>query len=328
MVLPVPARIHSDQGWSFERALIQQLCDLYGILKTCTTPYHPQSNGQCERFNRTLHSLLCTLPKSAKVDWPKYLPQLLFSYNTTIHKTTGECPHFVMFGQEPNLPVDFLLGRVPQPTAGTIMDWMEEHRERLQVAFDGAQERIQVAARLRKERHDRKGYSCHLKEGQLVYRRDFSNRGRNKMQDVWIPTKYTIIQAPTEGGVIYSVAIPDKCTLVKRVHCTMLKPVPDVLPLYTSPCMGPESLQSEYIGSEEEMEDGQWICVPLPEETPPATVPAPAVSPLGHAESVVGPLRSDGWQEASGSGVNSMLVPAVPAVSPPGRAESVDSVTS
>lgn len=103
----------------------------------------------------------------------------------------------------------------------------------------------------------------------------------------------------------------------------MLKPVPDVLPLYTSPCMGPESLQSEYIGSEEEMEDGQWICVPLPEETPPATVPAPAVSPLGHAESVVGPLRSDGWQEASGSGVNSMLVPAVPAVSPPGRAESV-----
>lgn len=62
-----------------------------------------------------------------------------------------------MFGQEPNLPVDFLLGRVPQLTAGTVMDWMEEHRERLQVAFDGARERIQAAARLRKERHDQKG---------------------------------------------------------------------------------------------------------------------------------------------------------------------------
>lgn len=179
----VPARIHSDQGRSFEGALMQQLCDLYGIQKTRTMPYLPQGNGQCERFNRTLHSLLCTLPRSVKVDWPKYLPQLLFSYNTTTHQTTGECPHFVMFGQEPNLPVDFLLGRVPQLKAGTVMDWMEEHWERLQVVFDGAQERIQAAARLRKERHDRKGYSCHLKEGQLVYRRDFSNRGRNKIQD-------------------------------------------------------------------------------------------------------------------------------------------------
>lgn len=39
----------------------------------------------------------------------------------------------------------------------------------MQVAFDGAWERIQAAARLRKERHDQKGYSCHLKEGQVFY---------------------------------------------------------------------------------------------------------------------------------------------------------------
>lgn len=181
----VPARLHSDQGRNFESSLVQQLCSLYGIVKTRTTPYHPAGNGQCERFNRTLHNLLRTLPVSRKRDWNTCLPQVLYCYNTTPHQTTGESPFFLMFGQEPRLPVDFLLGRIESPVSGTVHEWVQEHQARLQMAFEGARERLQNAADRRKQTHDRRIKDLPLNEGQLVFLRDFSARGPHKTRDRW-----------------------------------------------------------------------------------------------------------------------------------------------
>ncbi|KAL7870950.1 hypothetical protein SRHO_G00084470 [Serrasalmus rhombeus] len=180
----VPSRIHSDQGRSFESALIHQLCCLYGVERSRTTPYHPAGNGQCERFNRTLHNLLRTLPTSRKQDWASHLPQVVFCYNTTPHQGTGESPYFLMFGQEPRLPVDFLLGQVQDPMPGGIQDWVLEHQARLKLAFEGARERLLVAAGRRKERYDQRIRDVPLHEGQLVYLQDHSARGRHKIQDM------------------------------------------------------------------------------------------------------------------------------------------------
>ena len=49
--------IHSDQGREFENGLMNSLCTLLGT-KTRTAPYHPESDGMIERFNRTCLMML------------------------------------------------------------------------------------------------------------------------------------------------------------------------------------------------------------------------------------------------------------------------------
>ena len=46
-----PEQLHSDQGKKFESEVVANMCKLLGISKTCTTPYHSQSDGLIEQFN-------------------------------------------------------------------------------------------------------------------------------------------------------------------------------------------------------------------------------------------------------------------------------------
>ena len=62
-----PTKILMDQGWSFESKLFRELCQIVKVQKLRMSPYHPETNGSCERFNGTLISMLGTLDNEAKV---------------------------------------------------------------------------------------------------------------------------------------------------------------------------------------------------------------------------------------------------------------------
>ena len=47
-----PLEFHTDRGTNFESNLIKEICKIYSIWKSRTTPYHPQADGMIERYNK------------------------------------------------------------------------------------------------------------------------------------------------------------------------------------------------------------------------------------------------------------------------------------
>ena len=105
-----PEKIITDQGRNSESELIDNLCQVAGVKKLHTSPYHPQTNGQCEHFNSTLLNMLGTLTSEQKKDWKNHVSAMVHAYNCTKNTATGFSPYYLLFGRKPRLPVDVKFG--------------------------------------------------------------------------------------------------------------------------------------------------------------------------------------------------------------------------
>lgn len=97
----LPTCLLTDLGKNFQSSLISQLLCRLGIKRLRTAPYRPQTNGQCERFNHTLATMLSTCTDETQHGWQQSLPFVAYAYNSSIHDATGFAPYKLMFGTEP-----------------------------------------------------------------------------------------------------------------------------------------------------------------------------------------------------------------------------------
>ena len=203
----VPQRIHSDQGRNFESTLVKELCAINGIAKSRTTPYHPQGNAQAERFNRTLHDRLRTLPNKQKKHWPDHLPELVYSYNCTPHSTTSYSPYYLMFGRDPKLPLDHLLGMPSSDEDDQLDEYVASHQRRLRDAFRVASRCSENESLKRRTRNDKSANASDLPVGCRVFVRNVKIRGRSKMQDNWEEEPYRVLDCLNPEGNVYVVTL-------------------------------------------------------------------------------------------------------------------------
>ncbi|CAC5417425.1 unnamed protein product [Mytilus coruscus] len=117
----VPLEMISDNGGEFNSKLSGVIYDMYGYKHIKITPYNPQANGKCERYNQTLKNMLNKTVKEETNLWERFLPKCLFSYNTSKHSSTNFSPFYLMYWRNPLLPNEQSIGN----TVNTFQSYEE-----------------------------------------------------------------------------------------------------------------------------------------------------------------------------------------------------------
>jgi hypothetical protein len=108
----IPEFILSDRAKNFQSMLLELLYEKLDNKQLRTTAYHPECDGQSERFIRTFKSMMKPYVDENQTNWDHSLNELTFAYNTSVHATTGFTPYELVFGQLPRVPLD-LIFRLP-----------------------------------------------------------------------------------------------------------------------------------------------------------------------------------------------------------------------
>ena len=206
--------------------MIQELCKIAGVKKLHTTPYHPQSNGQCERFNSTLCNMLGTLSDEEKSDWKSHLGCITHSYNCTKHASTTYSPYYLMFGRHPRLPIDVAFG-LHKPNCSDNCSksrYIQKLRRRLNYAHKKASKYSSEQAQKYKTSYDKSVKGPQLQVNDLVLVKIVAHKARHKIQDKWESEEYIVIEQPIPGTPVYRVR-PVTGTKVRTLHRNLLLPL-------------------------------------------------------------------------------------------------------
>jgi hypothetical protein len=102
----VPESILSDRDPRFTANFWRAFWTQLGTKLVMSTAYHPQTDGQTERANRTLEEQLRSYVNVHQTDWDQHLSTLELAFNNSKHASTGFTPFALNSGREVKLPID------------------------------------------------------------------------------------------------------------------------------------------------------------------------------------------------------------------------------
>ena len=200
-----PAYLVNDQGKAFTGHLISNLCELYGVQKLRTLPYHAQTNGQVERMNQTIICMIGKLEQDKKAHWSEHLPEMLSAYNGTHSAVTGYSPYFLLFGRKSRMPVDYLFPTIHDPPHQTKMEVsVAAMQKRLKEAFAVARHLTSQEVAKQRRYYDRKAGAVALQPGDVVMVCTDGFVGKRKVKDQWEDGGF-VVESQLEDWPVYKV---------------------------------------------------------------------------------------------------------------------------
>jgi transposase InsO family protein len=219
----LPTSIVSDRDVRFTSAAWGQL---WRGLKTelkKSTAYHPQSDGQTERMNRTMQTVLRSYAEKRE-DWEEWLPFVAAAYNSTVQESTKRTPFELNFPDARAIdPLQWALQDRHVDERGVSVE-AERTLEEMRVIWDETRASLVLEQAKQKKYADRKRREVKYEVGDSVY---LSTRNlltyRGKLQDKWIGP-YLVTEVMSAGT---SVKLDLRGELGKThpvFHVSLLKP--------------------------------------------------------------------------------------------------------
>ena len=216
----VPKEILTDQGSNFTSQLLKEIYRLLHVHPIRTTPYHPQTDGLVERFNKTLKSMLRKTAVEEGKDWDKVIPYLLFAYREVPQASTGFSPFELLYGRSVRGPLDVLkeAWSVGERSDESVVSHVIAMREKMSMMVDLVKENMTQAQGRQKHWYDQKARHREFQEGDQVL--VLLPTSANKLLARW--------QGPYEvrkrvGRVNYQIEMHDRRKRRRIFHVNMLR---------------------------------------------------------------------------------------------------------
>ena len=185
------------------------------------------------------------MPVESKKEWQEWVSAMTHAYNCTVSKTTGYSPYFLMYGREPQLPIDKEFNLPNNREPASIDSYVERLLNKVDYAFQKARENSAKDVANRKKYYD-KNVRCHaLEPGDivLVHRKIFSTD--YKIADKWEDEPYVVVSQMGDTPV-FKVRLQEKPKAECRVlHRNMLHPARSVSTEKTEAIVSSQSILSK-----------------------------------------------------------------------------------
>src|SRR4051812_33486317 len=134
----LPHVIILDRDAKFTSRFWQALFSQLGTKTAMSTTFHPQTDRQTERLNRTLEEMLRIYATYKQDQWDEYLPAVEFAYNNAKQASTRFTPFELDCEQHLNTPISLATRKPTQLAAAD--DFMTHWDIMLKTAKDALME--------------------------------------------------------------------------------------------------------------------------------------------------------------------------------------------